>query len=48
MGCNIIINDIFSTIFHAFKKITKSDCMQYLYTTFEIFAFQQTDLLNYD
>ncbi len=36
MGCNIIINDILSTIFHAFKKNAKTTTLQTLNTTFDI------------
>ena len=39
MGCNIIINEILSTIFHAFKKNAKTARKHYVNTTFDIFTF---------
>jgi len=39
MGCNITINEIFSTLFQPIKKNAKSLSLQSLNTTFDIFAF---------
>lgn len=46
MGCNIIINEILSTIFRAFKKNAKNKCLQAVNTTFDIFAFIYTTILS--